>query len=551
MLGVLKRGKIKKTKKERKTFSALKEKSDFEKLGFSAPFVKLFSVMYKNYKILLRCKSSILVFFFGPLLVMLLVGVGFNTSTIVGLNIATYSESYSPLSNSLVGNLSDGQFNIIKLESEQRCIDAVKYDDYQACIIFPKDMVMDNVGDIIQIYVDNSRINLANLISEKLASKVSSEAEQLSLGVVSQILGTIVLIDSESSDGQKNIDDLNKLNQKNRQKVGSLSSELKTIDLTYTYMDSEETLTKLEKLKDDHNLTTSDISDVRSSIGTLSSRYNSVISLIDEIEDKLNDLEKESRNIETDMVNERENIKVIQDNFDNIQQNIDSIKITNPDSIVKPIKTMIKPLSLKKTYLYYSTPLLLVLLLMFVCVFMSSITIVRERKASAYFRNFITPTFGGTFMLGQYLSLISIILLQLIIILAFISTFLHGLSLITYVYIGLILLLLASLFIFMGICLGHLLSSGESVILGAVSISALLLIFSNAILPSEALTGILRKIVYYNPLMIGENILKRLILFDSSFAMIRPLLLSLVIWLLATIIIASIALTLTKRKRYS
>lgn len=551
MLGILKKNQKKKTKKEKKTFAALKKYSKLEKLRFSAPFIKLMAVMYKNYKLLLRSKSSIMVFFFGPLLIMFLIGVGFNTSNLVGLNLATYSESYSTLSDSLINNLSDGQFTIIKMDGKQQCIDAVKFDNYQACLIFPKDMVMDNVGEVIEIYVDNSRINLANLITEKLASKVSLKADQLSEGVVSQLLGTLVFIDEETETGKDNINNLHKSNQENRQKLGALTSEFKTIDLSYSSFDSTDPLNKLETLRDEWNLTTSDVSSLKNSIQTLGSRYRSVTSLIDDVETKINTMESESKNIETNIANDKKNLDVIVGNFNNIQDSIDTIKITNPDTIVRPIKTTIKPLSLKRTYLYYSMPLLLVLLVMFVCIFMSAITVVRERKASAYFRNFITPTFDGIFILGQFLSLISIIVVQLIIILSFAAAFLHGLNNLVYLYIGLILVLLASLFIYIGIGLGHLLNSSESVTLGAVSVSAIFLIFSNAILPSEALTGLLRKIVFYNPLMIGENILKRLILFDSSLFMVKKLLLILIIWLLIVALITSIASALTKRRKYN
>ena len=129
------------------------------------PIFKLFYTITKNLKLLIRSKVSALVFIFGPLLIITLVALAFNTSTLFDLNIATHSSSYSTLSDSIIANLSDSQYNVLKMESEQECIDAVKSNDFEVCVIFPPDMVLDNSGNnIVKIYVDNSRLNIANLI---------------------------------------------------------------------------------------------------------------------------------------------------------------------------------------------------------------------------------------------------------------------------------------------------------------------------------------------------------------------------------------------------
>src|SRR3989338_4820130 len=126
--------------KEKKDFESLKSASIFAPMSRLNFFAKIFYIMLKNYKILIRSKVSALIFFFGPLLIIFLVSLGFNTSTLYGINVATYSESYSPLSETIISNLSESQFNLLKTKSELECIDNVKFNDFQACVIFPKDM---------------------------------------------------------------------------------------------------------------------------------------------------------------------------------------------------------------------------------------------------------------------------------------------------------------------------------------------------------------------------------------------------------------------------
>ena len=53
---------------------------------------------------------------------MTLVSIGFNTSALYGLNVAAYSESYSPLAESLILNLSSGEYNIKKQPAKKNAL---------------------------------------------------------------------------------------------------------------------------------------------------------------------------------------------------------------------------------------------------------------------------------------------------------------------------------------------------------------------------------------------------------------------------------------------
>ncbi len=535
--------------REKKDFESLKSASTLASKARLSPLYKIFYIMLKNYKILIRSKVSALIFFFGPLFIIFLVSLGFNTSTLYGINVAAYSESYSPLSETIVSNLTESQFNFIKTKSELECIDNVKFNDFQACIIFPKDMVLDNsANNNIQIYVDESRINLANQITDKIASKVGVQADQLSSGIVTQILGAIDNINKEAANQKSQVTALSGNNAQAASQLGSMSSSLSGIDLTSSPIDltsAESDLDTVDTYCNDS--ATPFLTNIKLELGKFKTQYTSIIAKLNTAKDSVSSIKSNADTLQTALNSDTSTLKSLSDTVNSVQGSISSLKITNVESIVSPLKTTIKPLTLKRSYFLFTFPTLLVLLIMFVGILMSAIGVVREKKSNAYFRNFITPTNDWLFLIGQYLTDISIIFAQVIIILGVASLAVTGLSLKSYLLAGLVLLVIGTIFTFIGIAIGYLFTTEESATLAAASSSILFLLFSNTILPIEALSGFLREIVTYNPFVIGESIIKRLILFESDFTVIYNMTYILLSFIVITFLIAAISRLATKR----
>ena len=57
---------------------------------------------------------------------ILLISMAFNTTSLYDLKIGTYSGAYSELSNSIIEKLNQDEFNVIKVESQEKCINAIK-----------------------------------------------------------------------------------------------------------------------------------------------------------------------------------------------------------------------------------------------------------------------------------------------------------------------------------------------------------------------------------------------------------------------------------------
>ena len=91
----------------------------------------------------------------------------------------------------------------------------------------------------------------------------------------------------------------------------------------------------------------------------------------------------------------------------------------------------------------------------------------------------------------------------------------------TVVNVSLALLLITTTFILLGMIVGYLFSSEETATIGAISLGTILLFFSNTIIPLETISSGFKELVNYNIFVIGESILRKLILFESSLSGVK------------------------------
>ena len=127
----------------------------------------------KNLKLLIRSKSSALIVFLAPLLIILILGLSYNTSSQYGLNIGIYSESFTEDVNSLMETLQEQEFKIIKYENSiEECVEDIKLGYVHACVDTPSILqVESNTPKEVTFYLDPSKINLVWMIQETLKSK--------------------------------------------------------------------------------------------------------------------------------------------------------------------------------------------------------------------------------------------------------------------------------------------------------------------------------------------------------------------------------------------
>ncbi len=512
---------------------------------------RLVAMIKKDLKIVLRSKSSSLIVIFGPLLIVFLIGMAFNTSSLYDLRIATYSPAYSSLTNSVIADLKDQQYNTIQVDSEGDCIEGVKLGTYHVCAVFPSNMQVSNEAEnLIKFYVDESRMNLAFLISSSVSSKVSARATNISLGLTSDLLSTLEATKAELKSKKSTFSDLITSSNDKSLKVKTISDDLNTLDLEYNA--SELNISAVEKAVDkvQSNLNVSEgifedvskaINNLKEGVNTLTDKMNSMIEVR---ESSVNQLAGVRDGIQQDITK----ITSVKNSMDTLVAGIEGLKVTKAESIVSPVKTEIETVTGKKTHLSYLFPTFVVMIVMFICILLSSTITVREKVSKAYFRNFITPTNDMMFMIGGYLTNIFVVGLQLLVLFLAASFFFKGGLFAVIGSLVLVLFIIATLFILIGIFIGFVFKSEETSTIGAISVGSLLLFFSNAILPIETLPSYISGIAKYNPFVISESLLKKILLFSSSLSVVSVQIYMLVCFVVIFFVLAFVARELTKRR---
>ncbi len=471
--------------------------------------VKLYEIVKKNLKILIRSKSSALIILLGPLLLILLVGSAFNTSSFSEIAIGSYSGSYSELSNSILTKLETDNYKVTRLENSQQCTDGVKSGVVNICIIFPDNLNVES-GEEIELYVDQSRANLVFAIKSAILSKVTERSDELSKDLTETIIGQLT---QTSAELQLKRDEIINVQQKNsdlRSKVGELESNIINMNVNFSELSLivSEMENETNELETEYNKSFNALNNLIDSIDAEINSFNALDA------SRTNALSKISE-VNTDLSSSNLQLQTIRDTTDSIITRIEAIAVTDVDSIVSPIKTTTKPISKEETHINYLFPTLIMMVVMFVSILLSSITVIREKTSAAFFRNFISPTNSIVFIFATYLTNILIVILQLAIVFGVMVSFNPALSS-TLINISLALLIITTTFILLGMIIGYVFSSEETATIGSISLGTILLFFSNTIIPLETLPTGFRQIANYNIFVIGEAIIRKIILFESS-----------------------------------
>jgi len=487
---------------------------------------KILEIIKKNLRLLIRSKSSALIVLLGPLALILLISMAFNTTSLYDIKIGTYSDSYSTLSEELITQLNQDEFQVNKVDSLDRCINSIKTGDHHICIVFPPDLNANSEGKL-DIYVDKTRVNIVWLILNSISSKISTKSSELSTALTNTLLSSLENANS-------------KLDSSSILQISTSLSDIKT---------------KINSLTTNINsLSSSNISEIKDEIDDIESENNITLStlnnLVSSLESSINTVTgTDLSSLSTDIDSSISNVNSVKENVDAVINDINAIEIKEVSKIVSPISTEIKQVvSEETTHLNYTFPTLLVLVLLFAGLLIGSTTVVEEKSSKAYFRNFITPTTETTQLIGNYLSNLIIITIQVIIIfLVMISITKINIPSEVLTNMIIALLIITSVFILLGMFLGYLFKTGETSNLASVTVACILLFFSNTILPIETLPTAIRNIVNFNPFIIGEKVLKELLIFNSSLEGIMTSLYYLLGMVVVLIILNFIARQLTKR----
>ncbi len=511
----------------------------------------------KNLKLLLRSKSSALIILFAPLLMMLLLGLSYNNTDNYGIKIGIFAAQATEDTENFMALLEEKGFSVELYEdSIETCVSDIKAEKVHTCISLPASLSVDgNEQKEVTFYVDPTRINLVWVVQETVKEEFNLKAQEISEQLAQEILSK--LSDTQTKIAEQ-LTDLTTLKEKVNGASGSAQSAMSSLgEVDLTTNSSEYDLTVIStlqenldesknKIKDamdavestaleaaDKDKIKNPLSAARTSINDAAEKIDgngtaSVQGIITSLQSDLSAAKEKLAGVGAAISATNSNLEGVNKNLQEsigtidtlssalgeIQTQLSSQKVTEAGTIATPLITKIEKVHEQGTYLNYLFPALLVLIVMFSSLLLGTTLVLMEKTSPAFLRNFFLPVSKVTFIFSLYLTNLLVVILELLIVLGLSLLFLEGtLALIPAVI--LILLVTASVFILIGMAIGYLFNSEETGVLASISTGSIFLFVSGVILPLESVAPLLQEIVYFNPFVIAEGLIRRVFLFAT------------------------------------
>ncbi len=509
----------------------------------------------KNIKLLFRAKWSALIVIFAPLLLILLLGLSYNTSNNFGIIVGIYSPQFTEDITAFAELLKSEQFTIKEYHDQiESCVDDIKSGSVHTCISLPENLrVQDNSRKEITFYVDPSRINLVWMVQETVKSKFNLKSQEISQEITQGILSKVGQTKEGLGTKQGEVETIKGKTSSVNENTGEVKSSLSLLDLIFPenvynlegLTNLTDTLTKskeklgiaidaVESAGLDENKTKEILAALNAAEASLGKTISSfgeggMVQSIQNMQKDL-DLAKEKLAAASTTVSSSTEtlsnsaallaelssaLESLQKSLVEMQSQLEAMKVTDAQTITSPLVTKIEKVSGERTYLNYLFPALLVLVIMFSTLLLGTTLVMIEKHSPAFLRNFFVPVSKLTFITSTYVTNIILIVTQILIILGISLFFMKG-TLGSLAAVALILFISASVFTFIGMVIGYLFTSEETAALASISLGSVFLLFSGTILPLEAVPLLVRSIAGFNPFVLTEKLVREVFLFGAS-----------------------------------
>ena len=523
--------------------------------------MKSWMTIWKNLKLLMRSKTSAIVILLAPLLIVLIIAAGF-TETDTSLDVGVYYEERTQLTDRFVANLNLTQ-NVLVYSNTESCITDVEASVVLACIVFPPDFAIGSEGQEITFFVDESRMNLVHRMIAGLSTSLRGEQSEISQEIAQELLGLIEKTYLDTQSQNENLQEaLSKLDTISSDIISG-KSDLEGVSTNINFLDTvdiesdaanlrskydellnraslltsrsndllddlnsssvdtssfESALTNMESTLQQQDNSSSSFSDLISAIGDISNEFTRLEIALGEVDSFRDNFGSTLLEVEGLIENTKSDLQEVIDLNNELITIIESLEYTDSRTIAEPVRSVIQTVTSDMDRVTYSFPYLLMLVIMFVGIMLSSNLVFMEKDSRAFFRNYTTPTRFIFFTAMTYLTSMIVIVLQLAVIIG-VAYFTLNIPLLNNIGVNLFLLFMStSLFILLGMLIGYAFKTSEAITMGNITLGSIFLFLSNLILPLETLSPLIKNLSYFNPYVLFSESLRSSLLFSASMA---------------------------------
>lgn len=447
----------------------------------------------KNMKIIFRSKISTIFILLLPLIAIILMGHTLSSSGVDRINIGVVYSPENVLEMNILNGINDEGFKITDFSDLDECVQDIKLSKTHLCIFFPTNFSLEGSRERVNLYVDSSRKNIAYLVLNEIESQFSKSSSDLGVTLISDLSNSLQEASSLLVIQRESLEEA----------LTELDNLDKNIDLISSSQDLSNSISKLNSIKGDLS-------------GDYSEDIESIISKLNDINDYYS-----TNKIEKLRSSQNEIKSKLEDSIQKLGELIEKINklsLLDADNIVSPINTQVEFINSDNGNFNFAIPTAIALVSLFGGILISAGLTLRERKTKAYFRNFMTPATNFTFLLADYITCMLILFFQFSLVFLALH-FLFDIILVSLWLELLVILFLAfSSFTLIGMFIGYIFKSEETITFASVTIATIFVIFSNILLPVESFLSSFSKLIVFNPLFIVDSAFRKIIIFNYDMA---------------------------------
>jgi ABC-type multidrug transport system permease subunit len=563
-------------------------------------FEKLFFEVCKNFKLIFRNWSSLILIILAPLLLILLIGYSFSGEELHGIKIGVVTSGYVDLTD-FKSNVS-GFGEIVTYNKLSYCILQMSMQKIHICMEM-KGNLSAAAGEIpsgeINIYYDNTRKRTSLLLISQLKDYFGLTSEKIALISTEQIFSNIqdilVFLGERIGDIDKTRAEAETIRQDLTERRDKLVQVRGEFEPRYEYVKSlqqdfneqtesfdNKTDSLIESAENAKNLAQAIM--MLNLVPENSTEFSALNSTIINLENDIDDIRKTKNSADSRLEKIKESVDSIIAELDMINQSLNE-EITSTDNYIALINQSIermdeiaqeakaktaalsavepslaskisKPITQSFTAVVKNArdvqlafPILLSTVIIFISIIFSNIITSLELNNKAYIRNMLAPVSDLLYTAGMALTNFIIIIVQVAVLLIVTQT---RFAVDVFSHLGpmvLIVIVITLLFVFIGMLLAYLSKNIQTSILMSTFVALAFFLFSDTINALESMPALASRIAAYNPVVVINTMLRRIIFFNAALSDMQLELILLIAYAVLAMILLVIVSKIKNRQR--
>ncbi len=555
--------------------------------------MKISKILKNDLKVFVRDIRSFILLFLTPICIVILIGSAFLSTEPRNVPIIVCGEENEFYGN-FIGLVKTSEVFEIEeqhLNCEELISDQLSYGKVRAGVLTPANEFEDEVN----VYIDNTKPisvyieSYFNFLMKDLSKKIYTNIfmkmvsdvknasreinktyDELTLGQnqIDVIISDINSLQSTVKENREKISDLKDARDKLNSAVISMGTDREKITEFHTVIDDiESDISALSLLIADNesnqssemqqrlNLIQNSIDDLRLMVDQENEHLSTTENYInlaknsmntvdfDTIENEFDDIDLSINLASSELRSLKEKLGELKDKLNAAKSYISSITEQDAERYLNPIESSIERYFGKKKYIDFVFPSILIMILMLMSTFLSSIAFIRQRNSGMMKRMAITPTGKNFFLLENTIKniIISIIPLPFILIAGYLVL---GVQITMSNILPIVLICGVSviIFILLGLIIASFSKTETTAILSSLIIITPMIFLSGAFSPSEAFAGAIKGISAFLPMTISSRLLEGFMFYELPSAQMVTLFSYLFVYIIIAFLLVRIAM---------